>query len=55
MYFQIEYDKFIQYTVTVNALTISAKLRSFQYRFLLNVILTNSKLFRYKVVDTNKV
>ena len=38
----------------INAITISVKLRSFQYRFLMNAVLTNTHLFKYKIVQNDR-
>ena len=50
----IEYDDIVKYCRMINMFTISVKLRSFQYRLLMNGIITNVQLKKYKIKQTDQ-
>ena len=50
---QIEYDHLKKWACNINQITISSKLRSFQYRFLMLGLITNRQLHLYKLRSTD--
>ena len=50
---ELECEELIKLVNQIKQLTICVKLRSFQYKFLMNSIITNIKLKHYKVKDSD--
>ena len=50
----VDYDEYVISLVRIRQITISEKLRSFHYRFLLNAIVTNIQLKHYGIREDNK-
>ena len=48
----ITYDELVKCVQNVHKVSIYVKLRSFQYRFLLRLIITNIQLYKYKIKDS---
>ena len=46
-------EQYIKYVQAINKITISTKLRSFQYHLLMNALITNIQLKIYGIKDTN--
>ena len=51
---ELEIEEYIRYITNITKITISVKLRSFQYPLLLNAIVTNNRLKMMKIVDSDK-
>ena len=49
----LEYEEFVDAIVSSSKITISEKLRSFHYRFIMNSLITNIHLKHYGIKETN--
>ncbi len=49
----IEYEQYLKLYTNIRSMTLSTKLRSFQYRLLNHGIVTNVQLHRWKITPTN--
>ena len=49
-----EIEEMIKMTRDINKTTICVKLRSFQYRMLMNAIVTKTRLYRYNITQNNR-
>ena len=51
---EINVDDLVQFATNITKITICVKLRSFQYRLLINAILTNRHLHLFGILDTDR-